>query len=108
MFLTGARDGSSPIPGSLATDSIFPDSDAIVRIRERHLDCAPTAIQTAPPFSTRQSAETQIRRVLALDRVLVGRPAASGPNSGTVLQHEPARSFGRNGEIAAACQRPCR
>src|SRR5262249_20367063 len=42
-----------------------------------------------PSLPTRQFAETQIRRVLALDRLLVGRPPSPRSPSGPLFGNEP-------------------
>jgi len=57
------------------------DSDAIVGIDEQHVDYLETGIHAPPSLSTRKPPETQVRRLLELDRILVGRPIAAAVRS---------------------------
>src|SRR5262249_57844677 len=84
------------------------DSDAIVGIDEQHVDYLETGIHATPSLSTRQPAETQVRRLLELDRILVGRPSSPRSDPRAVLLDEPRGGSGRNGETAPAPQCSCR
>src|SRR5262249_28997950 len=84
------------------------DSDAIVGIDEQHVDYLETGIHATPSLSTRQPAETQVWRLLELDRILVARPPPPRSDSRAVLLDESRRGLGRNDETASTRQRSCR
>src|SRR5262249_47420884 len=96
------------IQDPLRNDSMVSDSDAIVGIDEQHVDYPETGDPATPSLSTWQPPETQVRRLLELDRILVARPPPPRSDPRAVLLDEPRRGFGRNDETAPARQRSCR
>src|ERR1700674_1372703 len=89
------------------TTRSFPIRMLWSRSNERHLDSRARS-HTPAPLSTRQSSETEIPRLLELDRLLVARRPSARSDSRTLLRYEPARCSGRNGETRSTRQCPRR